>query len=108
MNLSRGFALIGMVLVVITLAAFVGLGIYTLRLDHIVRDKFEGKRWEIPAKVFARPLEIFNGALLSPENLDKELKLLNYKKSDNYKSPGTYVDQGGVVYIHTRGFDFGD
>lgn len=108
MNLSRGFAFISLVLVIIILAAFVGLGLYTLRLDYIVRDKFEGKRWEIPAKVFARPLELFNGALVTPESLKQELKLLNYKKSDNYTSPGTYVDNGYMVYVHTRGFDFGD
>lgn len=108
MNLSRGFAFISMVLVIIILAGFVGLGIYTVRLDYIVRDKFEGKRWEIPAKVFARPLELFNGALVTPDNLKQELKLLNYKKTDNYESPGTYVDKGSMVYVHTRGFDFGD
>lgn len=108
MNLSRGFTFTSMVLVIIILAAFVALGIYTVRLDYIVRGKFEGKRWEIPAKVFARPLELFNGALVTPDNLRQELKLLNYKKTDNYESPGTYVDKGNMVYVHTRGFDFGD
>ncbi|RZK03478.1 MAG: penicillin-binding protein 1B, partial [Flavobacterium sp.] len=108
MKFSRGFAFISLAIVLVLLVAFVGLGIYTIRLDNVVRAKFEGKRWEIPAKVFARPLEIFNGANVTKSNLTQELKLLNYKKTDVYESPGTYVDKGNKVYIHTRGFDFGD
>ena len=108
MKFSRGFAFISLAIVLLLLMAFVGLGIYTIRLDNVVRDKFEGKRWEIPAKVFARPLEVFNGAHITKANLAQELKLLNYKKTDVYESPGTYVDKGNKVYIHTRGFDFGD
>lgn len=39
-----------------------GLAIY---LDAIVQEKFSGKRWTIPAKVYARPLELFVGQKLS-------------------------------------------
>ncbi|XID75636.1 penicillin-binding protein 1B [Alkanindiges sp. WGS2144] len=108
MKFSRGFVFFTMIIIILIMAAFVGLGIYTIRLDNIVREKFEGKRWEIPAKVYARPLELFNGTHVSAAALRQELGLLNYKKADNYESPGTYVDKGSVVYVHTRGFDFGD
>jgi penicillin-binding protein 1B len=108
MKSSRGFAFFGLLVLVILLIGFVLLGAYMIRLDAIVRDKFEGKRWEIPAKVFARPLEIFNGARLTKDNLQQELTLLNYKKSDSYQTPGTFVEKGSTLYIHTRGFDFGD
>lgn len=108
MKSSRGFAFFGLLVLVILIIGFVVLGAYMIRLDVIVREKFEGKRWEIPAKVFARPLEIFNGARVSKDNIEQELNLLNYKKSEDYKTPGTFVDNGSKLYIHTRGFDFGD
>jgi penicillin-binding protein 1B len=31
----------------------------------MVQEKFSGKRWTIPAKVYARPLELFVGQKLS-------------------------------------------
>lgn len=108
MKSSRGFAFFGLLILVILLIGFVILGTYMVRLDVIVREKFEGKRWEIPAKVFARPLEIFNGARVSKDNLQQELSLLNYKSATTYDTPGTFVDQGSKLYVHTRGFDFGD
>lgn len=39
------------------IGAFIALSIYLIRLDNIIREKFEGQRWDIPAKVFARPLK---------------------------------------------------
>ncbi|WP_410318291.1 hypothetical protein, partial [Klebsiella pneumoniae] len=41
-------------------------------------------------------------------NFTKELKLLGYKTSSNYDKSGTYVAQGSNMYVHTRGFDYGD
>ncbi len=38
------------------LVAVAGLAVY---LDAVVQEKFSGKRWTIPAKVYARPLELF-------------------------------------------------
>lgn len=108
MKYSRGFFLFSLITLIILLAGFVVLGTYLIHLDGIVREKFEGKRWEIPAKVYSRPLELFNGARVSHDNIVKELTLLNYKKSDGYQSAGTYVDSGSSMYIHTRGFNYGD
>ena len=34
-------------------------GGYTLYLAKTVRVKFEGKRWALPAQVYARPLELY-------------------------------------------------
>jgi penicillin-binding protein 1B len=32
---------------------------FAVYLDAVVQEKFSGKRWTIPAKVYARPLELF-------------------------------------------------
>ena len=45
----------------------VSLGlIYT---DYHIRQQFEGKRWAVPAKVYARPLELYVGSPLSSNDL---------------------------------------
>ena len=43
-------------------------------LDAQVRAKFDGNKWTLPAKVFARPLSVYPGLLLSPEQLKAELE----------------------------------
>jgi len=105
---QQGFALIGLMLLTLTLIAAIGLGLYMLKLDRVVKEKFEGKRWEIPARVYARPLELYTGAAVSSDAVKDELKQLNYRKADDYQTAGTWSQQGGYLYIHTRGFDYGD
>lgn len=105
---QRGFALIGLILLTLTLAAAIGLGLYMIKLDRVVKEKFEGKRWEIPARVYARPLELYTGAAISSDALKDELKLLNYRKANDYQTAGTWLQQNGYYYLHTRGFDYGD
>ncbi|MBK8537937.1 MAG: penicillin-binding protein 1B [Candidatus Competibacteraceae bacterium] len=59
------------------LGAF-GLGVYMLYLDAVIRTEFDQKRWAMPAKVYARPLELFAGMPLSADAFVQELKLLGY------------------------------
>ena len=61
----------------VLLGAF-GLGVYMLYLDAVIRTEFDQKRWAMPAKVYARPLELFAGMPLSAEAFVQELKLLGY------------------------------
>lgn len=63
MKSERGIGLIALIFCILVIAAFLVFSIYLIRLDSVVRDKFEGKRWDIPAKVFARPLEVYTNAL---------------------------------------------
>jgi penicillin-binding protein 1B len=103
---QRGMVLLSLILLIIIIAACVALAVYMVHLDKIVREKFEGQRWEIPAKVYARPLELFVGAELSPEELKSELTMLNYRRMDNYDQTGTWTVSGNTWFVHTRGFDF--
>lgn len=81
---------------------------WVIYLDAVVRAKFEGKRWEIPARVYARPLEIYDGLALNAENLQLELKALGYKKTVKAQVPGTYARHGASMVIYSRGFLFSD
>ncbi len=108
MKSERGLGFIALIFSVLVISAFVAFSIYLIKLDNIVREKFEGQRWDIPAKVFARPMDLYINAPVSQTDFQEELKLLGYNASDSYTKSGSYVTSGSTMYVHTRGFDFGD
>ena len=84
MKSERGIGIFALLFCIVVIGLFVAFSIYLIRMDNIVRDKFEGNRWDIPAKVFARPLEIYSNAPVSQSDVIQELNFLGYKSSDNY------------------------
>ncbi|MFU8857431.1 MAG: penicillin-binding protein 1B [Deferrisomatales bacterium] len=82
--------------------------VYVWHLDREVRQRFEGKRWALPARVYARPLEVYPGAPLGPQDLVRELRLLRYRPGSSTPEPGTYHVGDGRVRLHTRPFEFWD
>lgn len=82
--------------------------LYGLWLDYRVTTQFEGKRWALPARVYARPLELYEGLTLRPGNLETELKALNYRQESGGRLPGTYARSGNHFRITTRAFQFPD
>ena len=62
--------------------------------------------WELPAKVFARPLELFVGARLSADDLDYELEVLGYRRVSSPNNPGQASRYKNRFDIYTRGFQF--
>ena len=64
--------------------------VYSMQLDEQVRAQFEGKRWALPARVFARPLDVYVGQQVFPDHLEQELKLLNYVEVDEPVETGQY------------------
>jgi penicillin-binding protein 1B len=69
-------------------------------------SEFEGRRWDIPAQVYAAPLELYTGRALSAEDLVAELKRLGYREDPRLVGPGTYRVGLGRLEIATRGFSF--
>ncbi len=96
-----------LLLVAIVLGVLLGI-VYTLELDDKVREQFEGRRWELPARVFARPLDLYEGQQLFADHLEQELKLLNYRSVEKPIETGQYQRQGSKFVINTRGFQFAD
>ena len=95
-------------IIAIGLTAALAATLYGVHLDRVVRSKFEGKRWALPARVYARPLELYADRALTSEQLLSELKRLNYRPVDNPDSDGTYAHTGGRFLVHTRSFRFWD
>jgi len=84
---------------------FIGYGVY---LDLRVQQQFDGKRWALPAKVYARPLELYTGLRLSENNLLRELKMLGFRNMADLKHPGSYYVDGNEIVLTTRSFQFWD
>lgn len=79
-----------------------------LLLDTHIRKQFEGKRWEVPAKVYARPLELYPGLPISIADLKIELKGLGYQFVSKVRQPGQAEFSSTRARITTRGFNFPD
>ncbi|HTF83808.1 MAG TPA: penicillin-binding protein 1B [Cellvibrio sp.] len=109
----HGWALFRLWLFYSVIAILVLLAIWTLYLDVVVRAKFDGKKWALPARVYSRPLELYEGLALTPPLFEQELQALGYRAVGNLNAPGQYVKRpvssGQVSYqVHSRGFDFWD
>lgn len=94
------------ILLKLFLTALVAGTLLLVYLDARITATFIDKMWEIPAKVYARPLELFAGARLDAENLAYELEILGYRKVTNPRGPGQVARARNRFEIHTRGFDF--
>ena len=81
---------------------------YVAYLDFTVRARFEGKRFALPARVYARPLELYPGLKLRAADLLGELTLLGYRETGRPEEPGSYHWNGQAVELVTRPFTFGD
>lgn len=81
---------------------------YTIYLDFVVRDQFEGKRWALPAQVYARPLELYAGLRLNQNDLERELNMLRYRYALPPNDAGTFQRSGANYDITTRSFTFWD
>ena len=75
-------------------------------LDAKITATFTGKMWEPPARVYARPLELFVGADVDVDDLAYELKLLGYRRKSQVRSPGDVSVGSKQVTVYTHGFDF--
>lgn len=86
---------------------FIGIAVMVY-LDVIIRSTFDENQWAIPSTVYARPLELYEGAALTVKDLQTELSLLGYKFVAHPSKPGQANIQGGQVHLYTPGFQFSD
>lgn len=88
---------------------FLGLLLpWVVYLNHQVTTEFEGRKWDIPSRVYARALDIYPGLALSRNDLELELKAAGYSKAQPASRPGLYWISGNSVEIYRRSFQFPD
>ncbi len=81
---------------------------WLLWLDHRIKSEFEGKRWLLPARVYASPTEIYVGRDLSIKELEEALKDSGYRPESELDSVGKYRKRGNILEFRKRSFDYWD
>ena len=77
---------------------------YALYLDSQVRARFDDLSWDLPSRVYARPLELRVGSPMSVEALSLELAASRYAPESAARVPGSYVRNGTQFTLATRAF----
>lgn len=103
---KQGGLIFSSVLLLIVIVSMVLLALYLIKLDRTITSKFEGKRWDIPAKVYSQPLELYQGANVDNNTMKTWLELLNYQSNKSYDRTGSFYKSDNTYFIHTRGFSY--
>lgn len=93
---------------VVVLFGTVALGLWCVWIDIKIRRDFENLQWALPARLYARPLELYVDATVSADDLIDTLQRLGYRRVDTISGPGEFSQGDGAVRLWTRGFDFWD
>ncbi|WP_018718154.1 penicillin-binding protein 1B [Arhodomonas aquaeolei] len=94
-------------LLAVVLAVVAGAG-WTWWLNQRVVAEFENRQWALPADVYARPLELYQGRALDAEAFARELAAADYQRVREPKTPGSYSRNGATFEVHRRAFRFPD
>ncbi len=100
-RLQRGFVVLALLLLVVAIVVVAVLG-------RQVTQQFEGRRWTLPARVYAQPIDLYAGQQLSSQRFADELERLGYLSVANPDRPGTYRRRGERVSVYVREFRFAD
>lgn len=77
---------------------------YTIYLNKQVTQRFGELRWQIPTRVYARPLALAPGVAMDASTLKTELAAAAYRDDGSGKSAATYSQDGGRFVIASRGY----
>lgn len=92
-------------LIVISGCLFVA---YCVWLDFQIRKEFEGKRWSVPARVYAQPVELYAGREFEQKALIKQLQNATYEPVKKLTKPGQFSSRASVIELYTRQFHYWD
>jgi penicillin-binding protein 1B len=81
---------------------------YCALLDFQIRKKFDEKRWAVPARVYAQPLELYAGRRYEKSKVITRLKNVGYENVSILKGPGQFLVRNSTIEIYTRQFHYWD
>jgi len=81
---------------------------FTLYLDFRVRSEFEGRRFALPARIYARPLELHAGLRIAEAEVVGELRDAGYRDGAREGDSGWFVRRVDGLEIAVRPFVFWD
>jgi len=71
-----------------------------------IAGEFDDRHWDLPAEVFASPLELYEGRRLSADDLTRELRRLGYGPVSGRIGPGLFRRAGNTIDVHRRAFTY--
>ncbi len=78
---------------------------WLLWVDYRLREDFAALRWSVPARVYARPLELYPGARVGRRRVLEELRALGYRQTVELSRPGRFRIMGkDALVVRTRGY----
>ena len=95
-------------LYILSASAVLALAVHLLYLNHLIGQRFDGETWARPSRVYARPLELYTGMKIVPQQLIEELKLADYQAVDQVTRPGHFSYTEKQLTIYSREFYFAD
>lgn len=88
--------------------ALIAMLAWIVHLDRKITAQFEGRRWTLPAQVYAQPTELYAGLEMTPDALERELERLGYRRVADAKDAGTFERRGSRIELVNRRFQFWD
>src|SRR5438132_2752407 len=81
---------------------------FTLYLYIRVRSEFEGRRFALPARIYARPLELHAGLRIAQIDVVRELQEAGYGQGPREGDPGWFANDNDWLEVAVRPFVFWD
>jgi len=104
LSIPKPLRILLLIFLITGLAICTASGVRILQLSLKITERFSGKKWDLPARIYARPLELYPGMTIDPESFQQELKLMQYRLSDNADVPGTFSRSGNIFTLTPRPF----
>lgn len=97
------FLMLKLLTVLLLVAVF-----YLIYLDSKISQKFAGQKWQVPAQIYARSMELVPGKALTQQQLLLQLTALQYQRNPALSAPGQYSVSRNHITIYRRPFTFTD
>ena len=97
---------VGFIVSAVVLVCLFVCALWVIWLDGQIRTHFEGHKWTVPAKVYARPLLLTVGQAIKPEQLQAELEWADYRAYSQLSLPGRFSRQDTTFTIYRRAWHF--
>ena len=100
------FGFLARLFFIVLLIGLVVGGYWVYQLDRQVVAQFEGKKWAVPAHVYARPQEIYPGLKMDQSAFIEQLERLGYRKVTAVDRMASYQTGENSVSLVTRPYKF--
>jgi penicillin-binding protein 1B len=83
-------------------------GLFLVSLERAVTSKWEGRKWNIPSRIYSDVEPLYPGLNLAQAEIPEKLTALGYRKVSGNISPGQYRRTSDQLVIYLHDFDYPD